>query len=895
MSSDMKNKVCAPRFRGAQGKICALLTALLLPAAALADARADAKRHFREGMSLIAAGQIERGIAELKQAYAIKPHPDVLYDIAKAYVDLGNIDEALGYFRQYVATDPEDKDQVLRVMQRLQQAIAKTPGSTSPQPLAPATPGQPIDVQKLLAQLQALIAQSQAQAPAAPAAEKEKPLAVPAAAKAAAEEEMFETTTISAQSKATAQQIAAELSAASKARETGDDLFEEQIVTAGVRASSESKAPASLTVIGEDEIRMSGAATVPEILRRVPGIDVAEMDPSDTNISIRGFNRRVSNKVLVLVDGRSVYQDFLGDTLWPLLDVAVQDISRIEVIRGPGSALYGANAFAGVINIITKIGDESQGARAFLLAGNHNTFQGGVSAGGKTGKLSYRTTVAYDRADKWTKDVGDERPDMLSQFAQPNRSREVQRADMAATYDMGKIQIQAGGGYDNMAVEIVPLGALRTFGGTGQAGFARLEVDSGQTKLKGFWNSLRMSSGPEYWPQGITSLQSGIRSDVVDLSAQTGFDFKGAGQHHLNIGAGYRFKSVDWGYLAVHNNSQRYEENHFNAFLQEEWQPSKKLSLILSYRVDRHPLLYQQHVTPGGLVHSPRGTLLYEMKPEQVLRFTVGSAFRAPTFLESYIDLLAQIPDQPALGVRFQGDKSLRPEQMLQAELGYRGRLGAFQPDIVVYAERVTNLITDGVLRLPANPNEGRDPVTGQYIAAYTGFQNEPGSFYGLGAEVGGKWSPTDGVDLSLNYSYERLIGCTPSPTGGGDNCTTNTNTPTQVSAYLANTAQHKANVVALWRTKVNFDIGIDAHYVSTVTWWDKSFSKDSNGNVLVNFQPYALGAYTMINGRIGYRWIKDKLETGLAFYNLLGDEHREHPFGNQIGRRILVTASGAF
>src|SRR5437764_12941018 len=112
----------------ARANVCAALALaalLFAPAAALADARSDAKRHFREGMSLIAAGQVERGIAELKQAYAIKPHPDVLYDIAKAYVDLGNIDEALGYFRQYVATDPEDKDQVLRVMPPLQPALAK--------------------------------------------------------------------------------------------------------------------------------------------------------------------------------------------------------------------------------------------------------------------------------------------------------------------------------------------------------------------------------------------------------------------------------------------------------------------------------------------------------------------------------------------------------------------------------------------------------------------------------------------------------------------------------------------------------------------------------------------------------------------------------------------------
>src|SRR5438105_15127907 len=159
----MNNTNSATLLAAARANVCAalMLTALFAPAMAVADARSDAKRHFREGMSLIAAGQVERGIAELKQAYAIKPHPDVLYDIGKAYVDLGNISEALNYFRQYVATDPADKEQVVSVMQRLQAAI----GSAAP---PPQPPPPTIDVQKLLAQLQALIDQQQSR-PAAPA------------------------------------------------------------------------------------------------------------------------------------------------------------------------------------------------------------------------------------------------------------------------------------------------------------------------------------------------------------------------------------------------------------------------------------------------------------------------------------------------------------------------------------------------------------------------------------------------------------------------------------------------------------------------------------------------------------------------------------------------------
>jgi len=85
----------------------------------------------------------------------------------------------------------------------------------------------------------------------------------------------------------------------------------------------------------------------------------------------------------------------------------------------------------------------------------------------------------------------------------------------------------------------------------------------------------------------------------------------------------------------------------------------------------------------------------------------------------------------------------------------------------------------------------------------------------------------------------------------------------------------------------------MDAHYVSALTWTESSFDITRQGGVL--YTPYAMPAYTLINGRIGYRWIQDKLETGLAFYNLLDDRHRKHPYGNQIGRRILVTAAGSF
>ena len=872
MTSD-RRPLRFPVPSGTSLRILAALALVLFAApAALADARSEAKRHFRDGMALIAGGQVERGIAELKQAYAIKPHPDLLYNIARAYVDLGNIPEALEYFQRYAATDPADRAQVEAVMARLSAAVGMRP------PAAAAPPPASVDTANLLAALQELIERNKAPAPAAKGAASRSAPAVPAAAKEKQKEDdgMFEATAITARTRATAREIASSLDGG----RVDEDIFDEQVVTAGVHKSSEAKAPASLTVITSDEIRLTGAATVPEILRRVPGVDVAEMNPSDTNVSMRGFNRRVANKVLVLVDGRSVYQDFLGATLWPLLDVSVQDIARIEVIRGPGSALYGANAYAGVVNIITKTGDEVNGGRAFLTTGNYGTVQGALSAGGRNGKLTYRTTLAYDHADKWASEAP---AGFGAQFSQPGRSREIQRAELAAEYQGSGLQVRAGAGFDNMnAMEVFPLGSLRTFGNEGQGGFVRAEASYGETVLKVYWNALRMRSGPEYWPNALPPILASVRADVIDASARTGLELQLVGRHRVNFGAGFRYSTADWGFLAQQpGGGTRYTQEHFSGFVQDEWEPSRRATVTLSYRVDRHPLLAEQHITPGGLVHSPRGSVVFEVARDQFLRFTAGTAFRAPTFLESYANLFA--PVTPGAGIRFQGDLNLRPEEMLQAELGYKGRIGdAITPEVVVYMERVRNLITDGALQ-PAPPGT---TAGGQTVLGFTGFQNEPNTFVGIGAELGVRYQPVDGVDVAANYSYEKLSDCTAS-------CTSDHTVANQSSATVGNTAQHKLNVVATWRTRSNFDLGVDAHYVSTVTWFEKSFDPSAPAGVVLS--PYAIPAYTLINARVGYRFIRDRLEGGIAVYNLLGDDHREHPFGSPIGRRILATVAASF
>src|SRR5437016_10811715 len=135
---------------------------------------------------------------------------------------------------------------------------------------------------------------------------------------------------------------------------TLEDLMNVQVTSVSKKEQKLSRAGAAVYVISQDDIRHSGATRIPDLLRMVPGLDVAQIDASTHAISIRGFNSRLANKVLVLIDGRTVYTPTTSGVYWDQQDVPLEDIERIEVIRGPGGTVWGANAANGVINIITK-------------------------------------------------------------------------------------------------------------------------------------------------------------------------------------------------------------------------------------------------------------------------------------------------------------------------------------------------------------------------------------------------------------------------------------------------------------------------------------------------------------------------------------------------------------
>src|ERR1700724_379496 len=151
------------------------------------------------------------------------------------------------------------------------------------------------------------------------------------------------------------------------------------------------KTPAAVFVITQDDIRRSGATSIPEVLRLAPGVEVAQIDSDHWSVGIRGFAAGLSSKLLVLIDGRSVYSPLYAGVFWQAQATPLEDIERIEVIRGPGGTIWGANAVDGVINIITKSAKDTHGSMLSLEGGTVDQGTGGFRYGGGNGRgFNYR-------------------------------------------------------------------------------------------------------------------------------------------------------------------------------------------------------------------------------------------------------------------------------------------------------------------------------------------------------------------------------------------------------------------------------------------------------------------------------------------------------------------------
>jgi len=433
-----------------------------------------------------------------------------------------------------------------------------------------------------------------------------------------------------------------------------DDLMKLPVTSVSKRETQLSESPAAITVVTREDIAQSGATTLPELLRFVPGVEVSRNSAKEWAIGIRGFSDELANKVQVLIDGRSIYSAAVGGVHWHDQDVVLEDIERIEIIRGPGATLWGANAVNGVINIITQSAKDTQGGLAVMGYGTQEQPLAAFRYGAEPAAgLNYRIYGKYYDRPASTQEDGSKADDAWS------GARGGFRVDWSPS--AANLFTLQGDYYAGRLHEVSEIPVLTP-------PFSEIEHavdhDDSQNLIARWTRSVNDTSqftAQLYYDHAHVGDEE--RRDTYDLDMQQHFAL---GQRHdCVIGAGYRSTRDDIAPTPlVVVEPQRREQSLVNFFLQDSIAlVVDKLTLTLGSKFEHTPFT--------GFEYQPSARLLWRADEGQIFWGAVSRAVRTPTRLERD-GLRNTQAEAPATLFADFGNPQLQSEELLAYEAGYR-------------------------------------------------------------------------------------------------------------------------------------------------------------------------------------------------------------------------------
>ncbi len=488
-------------------------------------------------------------------------------------------------------------------------------------------------------------------------------------------------------------------------------LFEEVpiVISAAKREQPITESPSSISIITAEDIRRAGATNIADILRRVPGLDVLRITPSDAQISARGFNESNNNDILLLIDGRSAYVDFFGIVVWDDLPIVLEEIDRIEIIRGPGSALYGANAFSGVINIITKTPEEAKGTTLSATGGEFDTYIWTFMHADVINQWSYKVVASWDEANSF-----DDRDDNDHEMFKGNALIKYEFDPESRIYFSTGVNEGDGN----------TLTRVSRFDREGTFGYAKLNYDYENWKFQAFYNLVDIDVvAPD-------NEERSIINNVFDVEMQN--TFEPWEKHTVTWGANYRHNRVT-SHEIIGDDEQ---EDLFSIFVQDQYRMLEDMTLTAGFRVDSHPLT--------GVHFSPRASLVYQPWPDHVFRASVARAFRNPSFVESFLDL------NIGGAVMASGNRDLNAEEITSFELGYQTR---FLENKLQFKVDTFYNIVDEIIEFR---NVNFLPPISPFPPFVFDYENE-GRAVAYGGEISLEYHVSDRLSGYLNYSYQEL------------------------------------------------------------------------------------------------------------------------------------------
>jgi iron complex outermembrane receptor protein len=606
-----------------------------------------------------------------------------------------------------------------------------------------------------------------------------------------------------------------------------EELMDIKVISASKKEETLFKTAAAIFVITQEDIRRSGMTRIPDLLRMVPGVEVARIDGVGWAISVRGFNRRFTDKLLVLIDGRSVYSHDTSGVDWEALDMPLELVDRIEVIRGPGGSLWGANAVNGVINIITKHSKETQGGLVTAQGGSEDRATSAIYGGKLGDDATYRVSGKYlngsglvDESGQATHDGLDSAHGGLRIDWQPSSSDNL--TVLGDIYDLAATEKTF-----LVSSLLDPLAPLSD---------TLIHYSGGDVLTR--WNHSFSATSDMTFQFYYDRTADGYTAESQGTNTFD-FDF----QHHfawgdrqdIIWGLGYRliednFTSLPTG--PIHAMPPAENSQVFSVFIQDQIVLVKdRLRLTLGSKLE--------HDDYSGFQVEPNVRLLWTPATRQTFWAAVSRAVRTPSRGEVSIDdNFEAVPGPGGLPVIVTvfGTPSFKAEDLLAYEVGYRVEpIRKISVDIAAFYNVYNNLQTD-VLGAPFF-----DPIPVPRIVEPISFGNqEDGHTYGIEPSI--TWAATRFWKLTGSYSFLRMDLNNKSGNLLGDNAGDNPAHQFQVRSYL--------NLPG----KVELDTS--AFYVSALP-------------------DQGIRSYTRVDARVGWR-PAENIELSFGGQNLLSPRHEE-------------------
>jgi iron complex outermembrane recepter protein len=625
-----------------------------------------------------------------------------------------------------------------------------------------------------------------------------------------------------------------------------EDLMNTKVTSVSKKEQSLSQTASAIFVINAEDIRRSGATNIPDLLRMVPGVDVAQINANTWAVSARGLNGRFSNEMLVLLDGRNVYTPTFGGVLWDVLDLLLEDLERIEVIRGPGGTIWGANAVNGVINIITKKSGDSKGGMGVAGGGNLDQGMGMVQYGGGLGRSSdYRIFTKYFNQDH--------RPGLGG----------FEGADGWHLLRGGFRTDSRLSGKDTVMVQ----GDLYT-GKEGSPAFflpsilspGLQDIDLAVNLSGGFvqsaWNHV-------YSARSDTSLQVSFdrykRNDILTEGRNTvALDF----EHHFGWGArqdivwgaGYRYTNSDTqGNLTFSLDPANFSMQLFSGFFQDEVAlVPERLFITLGSKLE--------HNVYTGFDLMPSGRVSWTPNARHMLWGAVSQAARTPA--ESDIAVRANVAGFPSPGgipalVAFVGNPHLKNEGLIAYEFGYRLEL---TPNISMDLSSYYGDYNHQQTTEPAAPFLEPAPSPPHLVLPET-FQNlMHGEAHGF--EMAIKWKPIERWTLSPGYAFE------------------------QIHMHLNPTSQDTRSVL-----EAEGGGPVNSAYVRSHLGLVHGIAWDASAYFVDRLRSGNIPSYTRLDTGGTWRWTEG-LSMSVVGQNLVKDRHLEFVDENETAQSTLIKRS---